>query len=60
MAMKELDLLIKNAKIVTADTTFSGQIGSRDGKIVYIGAAGEEALPQKQWISRASTCCPEP
>ena len=43
MAMKELDLLIKNAKIVTADTTFSGQIGSRDGKIVYIGAAGEEA-----------------
>lgn len=41
--MKELDLLIKNAKIVTADTTFSGQIGSRDGKIVYIGAAGEEA-----------------
>lgn len=40
-------LLIKNGKIVTADTMFSGNIAVRDGKIAAILQEGEEPEAEK-------------
>jgi len=35
--MKELDLIVRNARIATATDAFNGDIGVRDGRIVMLG-----------------------
>ncbi|MBT6138100.1 MAG: hypothetical protein HOH65_11565, partial [Rhodospirillaceae bacterium] len=35
--MTELDLVVRNATVVTADETIQSDIGVKDGKIVSLG-----------------------
>lgn len=35
--MHEFDLVVRNAKAITASDTFTGDIGVRDGRIVQLG-----------------------
>ena len=42
-----LDLIIRNAKITTADNTVFGDIAIKDGKIVEIGSIDAEIKAEK-------------
>ena len=48
--MKEVDLLLKNGTIVTAEETFQGTIAVRDGKIAAVLSAGECDIPAKETL----------
>ena len=37
MTSRELDLVVRNARVATASDTFDSDIGIRDGRIVQLG-----------------------